>query len=95
MELEDYLEKVEDQESFLKFVKALKADKEDEVAKESKKPLNPYNHGWNGWENSTIEGFLESAVAWAEDSDFGKKIENTNNLWKNFALFLYGGKIYE
>ena len=34
MELEDYLDKVVDQESFLEFVRALKADKEDEARKE-------------------------------------------------------------
>lgn len=95
MTLEDYLEQVVDQESFLVFARALRDDKEDEMQKEWAKPSNPYSHGWNGWQNATIEGFLESAVAWAEDSDFGSKIEPTDNPWKKFALFLYGGKIYE
>jgi hypothetical protein len=95
MELIDYLSRVEDQKSFIEFAKALQADKEDEIRKEKEKPSNPYSHGWNGWENTTIEGFLESAIAWAEDSEFGDRIERTDNLWKKFALFLYGGKIYE
>ncbi len=93
MELIDYLNKVEDQNSFIVFVKALQADKEEENRKEILS--NPYCHGWNGWENTTIEGFLESAIAWAEDSGFGDNIEKTDNLWKKFAMFLYGGKIYE
>ena len=95
MKLEEYLDKVEDEISFLDFVRALQVDKEDEQRKENDNPSNPYNHGWNGWENSTIEGFLESAVAWAQDSDFGRAIEPNANQWKRFALFLYGGKIYE
>jgi hypothetical protein len=95
MELEDYLDRVKDQKSFLEFAKALQADKEDEDRKEKENPSNPYSHGWNGWENITIQGFLESATSWAEDSNFGDKIEKTENLWKKFALFLYGGKIYE
>jgi len=95
MELDEYLEKVKDKETFLEFVRALQADKEDEDRKEKENPSNPYSHGWNGWENNTIDGFLESAIAWAEDSNFGDNIEKTENLWKKFALFLYGGKIYE
>ncbi len=95
MELEKYLDKVTDEKSFLDFVRVLQADKEDENRKEKENPSNPYSHGWNGWENSTIEGFLESAVARAEDSNFGKNLEPSSNQWKIFALFLYSGKIYE
>jgi hypothetical protein len=95
MELEDYLDNVTDEKSFLEFAKALQADKEDEDRKEKVIPVNPYSHGHNGWENSTIDGFLESAVAWAEDGNFGESIEPDANPWKKFALFLYGGKIYE
>ena len=95
MTLEDYLDRVVDQESFLAFARALRDDKANEAEKGKANPSNPYGHGWNGWENTTIEGFLESAVAWAEDSEFGNKIESTENPWKKFALFLHGGKIYE
>ena len=95
MELESYLDKVTDESSFLEFAKALQADREDEVRKELKEPSDPYGQGHNGWENSTIDGFLESAVAWAEDGAFGKAIEPNANPWKKFALFLYGGKTYE
>ena len=95
MELHEYLDNVKDQESFLEFARALQADKEDEDRKEKENPANPYSHGWNGWENNTIDGFLESAIAWSEDSTFGDNIKKTENLWKKFALFLYGGKIYE
>ena len=95
MELESYLDKVIDEASFLEFARALHADKEDEDRKEKENPSNPYSHGYNGWQNTTIDGFLESAVAWAEDGNFGEVLEPNANPWKKFALFLYGGKIYE
>ena len=95
MKLESYLDKVIDEASFLEFARALQADKADEDHKEEKKPSNPYSHGSNGWQNATIDGFLGSAVAWAEDGNFGEALEPGANSWKKFALFLYGGKIYE
>jgi len=92
MDLDDLLEKVMDEGSFMDFARALQSDKENETEKEKINPTNPYSHGWNGWENSNIEGFLESAIAFTEDS---KPWADEPNLWKKFALFLYGGKIYE
>ena len=91
-DLHDLLENVCDEESFFIFVSALQADKEDESAKDKANPSNPYSHGYNGWQNSTIEGYLESAIAFTEDS---QPWNAEQNLWKKFALFLYGGKIYE
>ena len=95
MDLINLLEKVKDQDTFLAFAKALQTDREDEVQKEKKNPSGTYSSGANGWENSSIDGFLESAIAWAEDSNFGNKIEGIDSLWKKFALFLYAGKTYE
>jgi len=97
MELEAYLDNVVDIKTFLEFAKALQADKEDEDRKEKKNSANPYGSGHNGWENSTISDFLESAVAWAEDTNFGEEQDSNlrHNTWKQFAIFLYCGKIYE
>ena len=97
MELNEALEKVNDEASFLVFAKALLADREDEVRKEKIKPSSPYGPGANGWENGSIEAYIESAIAWAEDSNFGKSQEPgiQENPWKQFAVFLYCGKIYE
>ena len=91
-ELHELLDEVKDEKSFLYFAKALMKDRE---AHESK-PVNEV--GFSGdWANNDISGFLESAVAWAEDSDFGvsQDIELQSNKWKQFAVFLYCGKIYE
>jgi hypothetical protein len=94
MEIHERLEQVNDQKSFLAFVKALASDWKDEVEKEKKNPSNPYGPGANGWENGSIDTFLESAVAWAESTNFGKDqgLEE-NQIWKRFAVFLYCGKI--
>jgi hypothetical protein len=90
------LKAVCDPGTFLIFVKELIADREDEVQNEKTNPSSPYGPGANGWENWTIEAFLESAVAWAEDSDFGvKQGLSSENPWRQFANFLYLGKIYE
>lgn len=48
------------------------------------------------WENTTIEAFLDGAVAWAEASNFGvNQGLEASNPWGQFANFLYCGKIYE
>lgn len=83
MELSDLLNEVSDDQSFLRFARALMED--GSVATEE-----------NGWQNSTINGFLDSAIAWAEASDFGlSQGLQPSNPWRQFAVFLYCGKIYE
>lgn len=84
MDPDDLLEEVNDDQSFLRFAHALMADKAAASADST------------DWENDTIDGFLESAVAWAESSDFGiRQGLDPSNPWRQFAVFLYCGKIYE
>lgn len=75
------LDEVKDEKSFLLFVKSLIKDRQSP----------------DDWESNTIGEFLESSVAWAEDSDFGINQDSDleTNKWKQFAVFLYCGKIYE
>lgn len=90
--IEELLDNVEDEKSFLLFVESLIADRETC----EKKLVNEF--GFNGdWANNTIGSFLKAAVAWANDSDFGvrQETELAANKWKQFAIFLYCGKIYE
>jgi len=96
MELHEQLATVNDERSFLAFARALQLDRVAAVAAESRVPSLPYGQDAGGWENVSIESFLESALAWAEASDFGASqgLASTN-LWKKFAVFLYCGKIYE
>jgi hypothetical protein len=92
------LDEVHDEKSFLKFVDALIADRVDEIKKEKDMPSSPCGAGVNGWENITIENYLEAASAWASNSDFGRALRDKKfdgNCWKQFASFLYAGKVYE
>lgn len=67
--------------TFLEFVRALTADRRDNT---------------RAWGRDTIQGFLEAASSWAEDSEFGARQGfAAASPWKKFAVFLYCGKIYE
>lgn len=91
-DLSEILDEVVDQKSFLLFVSALIADRKHQEDKRS----DPF--GYSGdWANNTIADFLEGAVSWAEDTDFGVSQQEALeiNKWKQFAEFLYCGKIYE
>jgi hypothetical protein len=91
-ELDQVLEAVKDESSFLVFVKALVADREQH----EDKAIDEVGFV-EDWANNNISSFLESAVSWAEDSNFGinQEPELATNKWKQFAVFLYCGKIYE
>ncbi|WP_444884635.1 DUF7660 family protein [Microbulbifer sp. PSTR4-B] len=91
-DLFDLSEKVYDEATFLLFLKALMKDREREVELEKENPSSPYGAGALGWENNTIEGFLESAIAWAEDSD---QTTEQANPWLRAAKILHAGKTYE
>ena len=94
--LYDIADAVCDEKSFLEFVKALIADRERAIEPEKQNPSTPYGPDAGDWENVSIEHFLEAAVAWAEDSNFGlNQGLVASNPWHRFAAFLYAGKIYE
>ena len=87
MELHERLARVSDERTFLEFVEALRADR---AASDQEPNVS------RGWQNDTIASFLESACAWASDSDFGEgEGLSDSSPWKKFAVFLYAGKIYE
>jgi hypothetical protein len=83
---------VHDEKSFLVFVSALTDDRRLANAVDE----GPYDSP-RGWQNDTIESFFESAVAWAQASNFGRTqgLTDEANPWQRFAVFLYCGKIYE
>ena len=88
----DLLEEVNDQLSFLRFVQAMIINrKECEVKTENEVGFVC------DWANNSIFDFLDSASAWAESSNFGisQEPEIEGNPWKQFATFLYCGKVYE
>lgn len=96
MLLHELLEQVDDRDSFFKFVSALSNERRLDAREERDDPSPPYGPTHRGWENTTIEDFLEAALAWAKTTQMGR----TQGLgeepsWKSFAAFLYLGKIYE
>lgn len=84
---------VTDRESFVVFVNALV---EDRANAESLEKENPDKYRWGGaggWQNSAISTYLECALAGAEaQDDWGLTSQPS---WRDLALFLYLGKIYE
>jgi hypothetical protein len=92
---EDLVEKVIDEESFLRFIEALSQDWEAERAIEEKTPSPPYGSGALGWENGTIGAFLEAASACGFDNQSKGGILPGSNPWRSAAEILLAGKYYE
>jgi hypothetical protein len=94
---QNILNEVSDERSLLKFVKALIDDRVQSLKQEKETPSSPCGPDAGGWENITIEGFLEAAATWAEETNFGITQESSLvfNPWRRFAVFLYCGKIFE
>lgn len=89
-------ERVHDEETFVEFLRELMKDREEEIALETESPSSPYEAGALGWQNTTIEGFLESAVAWSEDSSRpNERYKKPDNPWARAAQIIHAGKTYE
>ena len=88
------LEQVHDRTSFIKFVEVLIEDRKKATKLEKGDPKTYQMGGANDWQNSTIEGYLESALACIEDNYPQRDLMNEPS-WRSLANFLYAGKIYE
>lgn len=91
---------VHDRDSFLKFVRELVLGREASVTAETQRPTDPNTLGLvpdaGGWYNFSIEGYLDAARRWAEDTGMGEEQGlPPGPSWKAFAVFLLCGKIYE
>ena len=96
MSLGELLNNVNDRASFLCFVRALINDRQCSVELEKLNSSNPYDRDAGGWENVSIESYLKAALAWAEATQMGlTQGLSESPSWKEFAVFLYCGKIYE
>lgn len=47
------------------------------------------------WQSDTIEDYLEAALAWAKDSDFGERQGVGTSAWAKVRAFLEAGQVYE
>jgi len=84
---------VHDRESFIRFVEWLIADRQEAEALERADPQRYQWGGANGWQNSSIAAFLEGAISGADaQRDWGN---GAGPSWKDLAVLLYLGKIYE
>ena len=89
------VERITDERSFLGFLHTLAMDRAAEVREEAVNPSSPYGPGARGWENTTIEGFLDAAVAGATaQRQAGVRVLSTNP-WQRCAEILLTGKYYE
>ncbi|MBW4691664.1 MAG: hypothetical protein KME27_07825 [Lyngbya sp. HA4199-MV5] len=96
MELYTRLEQVNDRASFFEFVQALIDDRRDAVEQEKLAPGSPYSADTGAWEHTTIEHYLDAALAWAKTTNMGiAQGLSEEPTWQAFAVFLYVGKIYE
>jgi hypothetical protein len=95
LDLHDLLNEVNDFPTFLTFVSALAADRADSVEQEKASPSSPYGPEANGWENTSIEQYLECAVAWAQDAVVGRSPGLVEPSLQDFANFLLAAKNYE
>ena len=84
---------VKDRETFAAFVRALIADRKRAEASEASSAAPSWGSRLSGWENVSISSFLESALAGSLDQlEWGT---SSGVSWRDLAVFLYLGKIYE
>ncbi len=90
-ELHELLDAVVDEATFRAFSEALLEERRGfELG-------NISIDGFSGpWANNDIYGYLEGAIAWADDTEFGATLEHPiSNPWAKFATFLWAGRSYE
>ncbi len=92
MDLGELLDQVRDFDTFLRFAHALIAERERAAEMEREQPDYYRLGGALGWQNTSIESFLECALAGFVAQPGGFEGQPT---WADVARLLYLGKIYE
>jgi hypothetical protein len=96
VDLDELLERVTDEQSFIDFVAALSADFSRERALEKATPSSAYQAGALGWENGSVDTFLDAAAAWAMATARNAQADAAvSNVWQRCAEILLAGKFYE
>ncbi len=95
-DLNDCLDEVVDEDSFIRFVQALAADRAAAAEEDRLNPPEMFGRCARGWENTKLEDFFEAAIAWARATRDGSNDYTVpENPWKRCAEILYMGKGYE
>jgi hypothetical protein len=84
------LQEVSDRESFVAFVLALADERERAERIEQVNPDRYRIDGALGWKNANISAFLYAGLSGLEDETQSPQLS-----WREFAMFLYTGKVYE
>lgn len=84
---------VHDRASFERFFEALIRDREHAESMERASPLAHSCEGARGWQNTTISQYLECALAGASAQSGWSSEQGLT--WRDLAIFLYLGKVYE
>ena len=84
---------VTDRESFLRFVRALAEDRRLAERQEARDPAVAKWGAARGWQNTTIPTFLDAAASYFEGAKWSSG--DARPTWRDLAVFLVIGKIYE
>ncbi|UCR85153.1 DUF7660 family protein [Pseudomonas chlororaphis] len=96
IDLDELLERVNDEHSFIGFIEALGSDFAAQRVFEEATPSSPYCPGALGWENGSVDTFLDAAAAWATASSKSSPPSAPDtNVWQRCASILLAGKFYE
>lgn len=84
---------VSDRDTFVQFVEYFAANRQAAYEVEKADPQRYQWGGTDGWQNTEVHAFLEGALAGSlAQREWGAGPVPT---WRDLALFLYLGKIYE
>ena len=93
---EELLDAVHDRESFFAFLNAFIDDRERAEQLEHEQPERWQWGGAGNWQNSSISAFLGAASCYFHNHTYpNQDAPSAAPTWRDFASFLYFGKIYE
>ena len=95
IDLDELLERVNDEQSFIAFIHALSSDFASQPLLDNVTPLKRDEAGVSQWENGSVDTFLEAAAAWATASTRISPSTSETNIWQRCASILLAGKFYE
>jgi hypothetical protein len=87
------LEQVRDRESFIAFARALADERGRAEQLERTEPDRYSTGGALDWQNGDIASFIHAGLEYFSPGP--NRFEGDQPAWKDFAIFLWFGKIYE